>query len=367
MLYFGRDHNGGGEAMKFLWLVRRDIRSNLFSTILIFTELVFLIISLCICVSLSHRVLDAAAFFGRTEGRAVTAAIGRADKQETAQAFDGIAELSVTVTYYHAKDSAGQTVYLGDYSKSAFDELGLAHTGDMTDTSKDYGDLVPAMVSRSLADKYPVGSICTFGEATILICGALTDDYLHILSADLTTEDFLMCYDSKGLLNTLELSNSANAFFIVPKGCDLLTFRRILGEIPLVKGTKEFNWKEKLGEDFDKLSGNLMIGILVLLITLIGFSANNILSAKKDLSAYRTLRCVGLSERMRARILLTRQLICLIAAAAAVLIVRSEVNKFIGDAMISWSPLLLCMGVCLAVILLSDMIVCYAIKKVRNR
>lgn len=331
--------------MKFLWLLRREIRSSLFSTLLIFLELFFLMIALCICISLSQRVIGAARFFNRFEGRAVIAAIGNADKQELEAAFDGIADLAVTVTYYHAKDNSGQTVYLGDYSKSAFTELSLDYSGDTVDTDKDYGEAVPAMVSRTLTDRYKTGKTYSFKGVNVYICGALKDDYLHILTFDMTNEDFLMCYDSKGLLQTLDRSNSANAFLTASSDRDMMTFRRILQDIPLVKDTTEFDWKEKLEEDFDKLSGNLMIGILVLMITLTGFTANNILTMKKNEQAYRSMNTVGLSRPKLTALFTARQLVSLTAAIICVLLLDSKANEFLGDETVTLARTLLAGGI----------------------
>ena len=333
--------------MKFLWLLRREIKSNLFSTLLIFLELFFLVIALCICLSLSQRVIGAARFFGRFEGRAVSAAIGSADKQELETAFDDIADLAVTVTYYHAKDTSGQTIYLGDYSKSAFTELSLTYSGDMVDTDKDYGEAVPAMVSRTLADRYKPGSTYSFKGVKVYICGALKDDYLYILTADMTNEDFLMCYDSKDLLQTLDKSNSANAFLTANSDHDMMTFRRILQDIPLVKGSTEFDWKKKLGDDFDRLSGNLIIGILVLMITLIGFTANNILTRKKNEQAYHFMNMIGLSKPKITSLFTARQLVSLAAAICCVLLFSGRVNAFLGSATVTTARVLLVGGICL--------------------
>ena len=343
--------------MKFLWLLRREIRSNIFSTLLIFLELFFLMIALCICISLSQRVIGAARFFNRFEGRAVTAAIGNADKQELETAFDGIADLAVTVTYYYAKDASGQTVYLGDYSRSAFTELSLAYSGDMVDTDKDYGETIPAMVSRTLADKFRIGNTYSFNGIDVFICGALKDDYLHIITADMTNEDFLMCYDSKGLLQTLDLSNSANAFLTVNSDKDMMTFRKILQDIPLVKGSAEFDWKEKLGEDFDKLSGNLMIGIFVLMITLIGFTANNILTMKKNEESYYISSILGEPKHKIIVVYLLRHMISLFLASAMVSVFINTINSFLGAAVITYGNIIKCMGICAVIILISSLVV----------
>ena len=343
--------------MKFLWLLRREIRGNIFSTLLIFLELFFLIIALCICISLSQRVIGAARFFNRFEGRAVTAAIGSADKQELESAFDGFADLAVTVTYYHTKDSSGQTVYLGDYSKSAFTELSLAYSGDMVDTEKDYGEAVPAMVSRTLADKYKTGSTYSFKGVNVYICGALNDDYLYILTADMTNEDFLMCYDIKGLLQTLDKSNSANAFLTADSYLDMITFRRILQDIPLVNGTTEFDWKKKLGDDFDRLSGNLIIGILVLMITMIGFIANNILSLKKNKGTLQILSIIGQPKHIIIAVYLLRHMISLFFASAIVSVFINKINTFLGVTVITYSSIIKCVGICAVIILISSLVV----------
>lgn len=106
-------------------------------------------------------------------------------------------------------------------------------------------------------------------------------------------------------------------------------------------------------EDFDRMSANLLIGALVLLLTLIGFAANNILTVKKNLSVYRALSCVGQSKPMLTLLYISRQLLCLIAAAATVLILKLKINSYLGGTMISSGSLFMCMGVCLVLILLS--------------
>ena len=347
--------------MKFLWQLNKEFKSNKLSSVLIFVEIVFVLVCFCICIALSDDCFSAARYFhSRFDGKSVTAVLNKADKSRLAEAFENEAvDVAVTVNYYYAEGKDGSAVYIGDYSKSAFTDLDLSYSGELTDTEKDYGNAVPAMVSKPLSEEYLTGNTYSIKGVDFYICGALEDRNLWLMTAQMTNENFLMCYDSKGLLSELNKSNSSCGFFSAADGYSELKLASVIGENECVKAVSVFDWREKMSEDFDRLSGNLVVGILVFIISAAGLCANNILTIKKNERTFYCQLCVGQKKSAVIMLFAARLGICLAAGIAVVIFAMNKINEYLGQEIVTIKKLTAASGICLVLCAVSVVILAF--------
>ncbi len=343
--------------MKFLWMLKNEFKSSKLSAFLIFAEGVFILVCFCICISLSVDTLSAAVYFhSGFDGNSVKAAFKSADMDEYKEAFasDEI-DLAVYVNYYFAQGKDGSTVFMGSYSESAFTELNLSYSGSPVDINKDYGGAVPAMVSRTLSKQYKTGETYDIGGVQVYVCGKLNDKNLWMMSSEFTGENFFMCYDKDGRLSALEKSAVGCGFFTTQKGRPIEGLINSLNSNELVNGAYEFDWRNKMSEDFDRLSGNLIIGILVFLISAVGFCANNVLTIKKNERDYYCQMCTGQKKSSIILLFAARMAVCLIAGVIAVIIFSKRLNTYFGEEIITSVNLLAASGLCVFLCLISSL------------
>lgn len=311
--------------MKFLWRLKQEFKSNKLSSLLIAPELAFAMICLAVCISLSGSFISSVLYFSdRYDDNSSIVVF----KKSVETPLDDLLSCdtvgsAVYVQYYVAQREDGTSQYIGAYSASAFEELDLPHKGDMVDINKSYGEAMPCMLSKGLEKEYPVGKVFTLNGQKFYATGILTDDKLYWMTSNLTHDNFIMCYDEYGVLertaeaNGMRISNSKCAFVTAKDGVSDIVMNQQLQKLSSVNAVATFDWRSKMSDDFDRMSGNLITGVLVLILSTVGFLSNILLGIRDNEKAYMCQRYFGQSAGGTMLITAARILVLLAIAAVA--------------------------------------------------
>lgn len=311
--------------MKFLWRLKQDIKSNKLSSLLIAPELAFAMVCLAVCISLSSSFISSVIYFSRDFNNNSAMVYFNRDAVsplEDMLSCDSV-EKAMSVQYYSCLKENGDTLYIGNYSASAFNDFGIPCKGEMVDTSADYGNAVPCMVSKDLADEFPIGKTFILGDTEFYVAGSLTDDRLYWMTSYMTGDSFIMCYDTKGILDkkaTEEKMHLSMSFCGFAAGKDGVMYDELqdeLNQLDSVKETLPFMWEEKMSDDFDQMSGNLISGALILILSAFGFLSNIILGVRDNERSYACQIYFGQSPGGIIRVTAARICLLLVIAAAA--------------------------------------------------
>lgn len=352
--------------MKFLWQLKEDIKANRFAVILITLELIFALVCFSVCFELSGGFISSVGFFSKNyDGNTVTASV-KGNIKSVSEELLSTSEINsvFTVRYFIGEDSDGQTLYIGNCSKNVFNNLGLSFNGEMIDTDKDYGEAVPCMVSKNLAEMFKIGDVYNLSGTDFYISGSFSDDNISYMLGDMINQNFFMCYDKNNKLSesALRESNVKNAFITAKEGISSAVLAASLGEIDGIEAVSVFNFREELSDDFDKLSGSLIIGVLVLLLSLLGFLSNNILSFNQNKKIYRAALVTGQKKSNIVLLLYARLLICIFLSGLMTYMFKEQISSFLGGGAWSTNNLLFsvitCFGIgCICVIVMTIRIV----------
>lgn len=352
--------------MKFLWQLKEDIKSNRFAVILITLELIFALVCFSVCFELSGGFISSVGFFSKNyDGNSVTASLD-GDIKSISEELLSMSEIDsfFSVRYFIGDDSDGRTLYVGDCSENVFNASKLSFNGEMIDTDKDYGEALPCIVSKNMSEIYKIGEIYNISGTDFYIAGSFRDDNIFYMLGDMINQNFFMCCDKNNKLSESDLreSNVKNAFITAKEGISSMVLAASFGEISGVDSVSAFDFRDELSDDFDKLSGSLIIGVLVLLLSLLGFLSNNILSFDQNKKLYRAGLVTGQKNSIVVLLFSARLLICILLSGLITFLFKEQIASFLGGSALSLNHLLLsvitCFGIgCICVIVMTLRIV----------
>lgn len=283
--------------MKFFWKLKMELQSCHASTAMIILGLTLMIVCFHLCYSLTSTYLNMVKYFITSFNNNSFSVVVANDETIS---FNNDFYNDTNIKSYYTQSyfmSADKSLFLGVYSKSAFD-LGLNHTGEMVDTNKDFGSSLPAMITKDLATKYKIGETYVVDGVSYYISGQLTDDILFHMSSSFSGDSFFMIYDEKNMLSQVYEEKIYSLAFVTTQNLSKPELKNYAKSISKNLGVNAvvFNWRETISSEFNKVSGMLIIGFWVLIISTIGFIANNILTFYKSQKRYTSLMYLGASR-----------------------------------------------------------------------
>ncbi len=352
--------------MKFLWQLKEDIKANRFAVILITLELIFALVCFSVCFELSGGFISSVGFFSKNyDGNSVKASLD-GDIKSISEELVSMSEIDsfFTVRYFIGEDSDGQTLYVGDCSENLFNASKLSFNGEMLDTDKDYGEALPCMISKNMSEIYKTGEVYNLSGTDFYVVGSFSDDNIFYMLGNMVNQNFFMCCDKNNKLSesALRESNVKNAFITAKEGISSTVLSASFSEVNGIDAVSEFDFRDELSDDFDKLSGSLIIGLLVLLLSLLGFLSNNILSFNQNKKLYRAGLVTGQKNSIIVLLFSARLLICIFLSGLIAFLFKEQIASFLDSGALSLDNLLFsvitCFGIgCICVIVMTIRIV----------
>lgn len=335
--------------MKFLWQLKEDIKSNLLAVVLIVIELVFAIVCFSVCFDLSGSFITSVGFFAKNyNDNSVAVHLSEIDDSVIKEIKNNKSVKSVIAASFYAGTYNGQTTYVGSFTKNAFTDLDFSYNGEMIDPDKNYGDAIPCLVSNILSKAFEIGKTYNLNGTDFYVLGSLNDDNIYYMLGDMTSDAFFMCYDKNNILpaSGLNKASTNNAFITAKDGISDIILSSSLDEISNIESKQLFDWRAKLSDDFDTMSGNLIIGFLVLLLSTVGFLANNILSFNQNQRSYTHQLIVGQKKSRITLLFATRLIICTIISSAVVLLLNNKISALLESEAMSCDDLIFSVVTC---------------------
>lgn len=346
--------------MKFLWQLKEDVKSNLLAVILIVLELVFAIVCFSVCFELSGSFVTSVGFFAKDfNDNSLAVKLSEINDSVVNDITENENVKNIYTASFYTGSYENQNTYIGSFSENVFNDLDLSYKGEMIDTKKDYGNAVPCLVSNILSKVFETGKTYNLDGTDFYISGSLNDDNIYYMLGDLTSDAFFMCYDKNNILPSSELNRSStnNALITAKDGISDTILSKSLDEISAIESKNYFDWREKLSDDFDKMSGNLMIGFLVLLLSTVGFLANNILSFNQNQRSYTNQLIVGQKKSRITLLFATRLFICTAISSAVVLIFKDKISALIESEVMTYDNLIYSILTCLVLCLICIIVI----------
>ena len=296
--------------MKLLWRAFHELKSSRFSTVLIITELIFSIVCYQLCFSLTADYLRLSGFFNDSyNGNSVRVYFNKTDDGQLAKLIESISpEQSFTVRHYMSDRDDG--IFIGRFSDEAFNIAEQAGS-IKADLDADYGGAQPCLVSRTIADRYPAGQECSIAGRRFFVCGVLPNDTVFYMSTTGTGSAFVMSSD-RFKEPGADYVNGCVFMKVGAERIDAVT--SLLDKTVDIAGYELFDPGDALKKEFAAVSGILIIGVWIAVISTIGLLANNYLTYKKNERSYLVMIAIGAKNRDITVLYLLRMLVCIATA-----------------------------------------------------
>lgn len=296
--------------MKLIWRTLHELKSSRFSTALIIIELIFSIVCYQLCFSLTADYLGLRSFFADNyDGNSVRVYFNDEDPKQLSTLTESISpEQSFTVRHYVSDRDDG--IFISCFSDEAFkiaEEAGCT----AVDLDADYNGAQPCLISRTIADKYPAGQEHAIAGRRYYVCGVLSNDTVFYMSSTGTGSAFIMASD-RFKEPGADYVNGCIFMKVGTERMDAVTAQ--LENTEGIAGYERFDPDDALKKEFAAVSGILIIGVWIAVISTIGLLANNYLTYKKNERSYLVMITIGAKKRDITVLYLLRMLFCIAIA-----------------------------------------------------
>lgn len=312
--------------MKLIWQVFHELKSSRFSSALIVLDIVFSIVCYRLCFSLTADYLELRSFFyERYKDNSVRVYFSEAEDEEITALVSAVSpEESFTVRHYFSERDDG--IFISRFSDEAF-VIAEESCGVSVDLDADYGGAQPCLVSRAIAEKYPMGSECAVAGRRYFVCGVLQNDEVFYMSTAGTGPAFVMA-SNRFREPSAEYVNGCVFMRVGAGRIDEVT--QLLDSSGIISGYDLFDLDEALAGEFASVAGVLIIGVWIAVISTAGLLANSYLTYKKNERSYRVMLNVGARRRDISLLFLMRMLVCTALSLPIALIVSKLLELWQG-------------------------------------
>lgn len=286
--------------MKLLWRFFIDLKSNKFSTLLIIIEMIFSVICYQLCFVLTESFIKSSSFFrtNYNENSIKVFADELSDEQIGEITSGANAEEWFYSRFYYSESENG--LFINSASEQAFNIAKQFCIGGYADISKDYGNAVPCVTSSAMSSAYDIGKTYTIDGVDYYICGHLINNNIFYMGNTAVGSAFIMAYDKNDVISQ-SASKPVNTCLFIKTDSDSIdkttSALESIGKFDFINGSTVFNWKSDLRKEFQTVSGILIIGIWIAIISVIGILANNYLTYVKNEKNYSCQMCIGAKRR----------------------------------------------------------------------
>lgn len=356
--------------MKFIWKQLKELSGN--KTILILTVLQF-ILSICcyqICYSLTNNYLSTGLFFSGNYNNNSVRIIAR--NLETYEAESILSCVKDTegfyVNYYTCvlDEEKGEFISVGVYSDYAFNNLDLKVEGEMVDTTKDYGDAIPVVLSSTVGIDYEVGETIEVNGFPLYICGKLANNDLYYMSNGASTQHFIMAYDPDGIIEANFNKQYGDCIFITANTDSAfgeISNPSTFSGMATITSHEIFNWKDATKGQFQTVASFIIIGVWIMIMSTFSLLCSNYLSFKKNEKRYRSQLCVGAKKREILMYFVVRMVLCVLIATPLSSLAFKVLSHFIPQLVLNISTIYFGMAVSALITLVSVIAITIKLKR----
>lgn len=336
--------------MKLIWRIILELKSNKFSTLLLIMELIFSMICYQLCFVLTESFINSTIFFQKNynNNSIKVYADGLSKEQTESLTSAADAEDQFSVDFYYCESEGG--LFINSASESAFDIAKPFCTEGYVDTDKDYGGAIPCLTSPAMASAYSTGKTYNIDGTDYYICGHLTNNNIYYMSDTATGSAYILAYDKDDIIAN-SMSQKINSCLFIKTSSDSLeqteAISAKLDKFDYVDESSVFDWKSSLKQEFRTVSGILIIGVWVAIISIIGILANNYLTYKKNEKNYCSQMCIGARRKDIIILYIFRLSLSILVSVPFTMVISKYVFRSMGVEITSYSSI----GIAIAIVL----------------
>lgn len=307
--------------MKNLFLIKTEILSNLSTVIMVIVQMIFALVCVNLCmVSIKDHVGTILYFGGVDTDNAVSVYCS----VDSANNYDDILKMEDVndgfyTRYYYSDIKSGDTVIA--------DKIYIAAVSDSILTSKnaflskeqknslvqDCDNGIPAIVTEDMADTLHEGDLYTLDNGVVVyIAGIIKNNTIQYICNAMTNGSFVMILDNSRL-DSLN-KHSLDCIFLTLKNNNTDESIKEINELDKNINAVQFELNNALSYNYSKMATLLVFGIVILIISVIGYFSGSYFTYKKNEPVYIQYKILGADNKKMFVILLGVQIFEVFAA-----------------------------------------------------
>ena len=322
-----------------------EIMSNKLSSLLLIAELLLCTVCCALVYSLSGGFLKSCYFFMEGFDKNSVKVFSQSPEQETVDmiySLPGVKDIIKTDLYY-SQDGNLEAFVCDD---ALFENISFEYEGELPEKSLVKDSKIPALASPYISEIYGIGDTITSDGAQYIIVGKLSRDDIFHMTDNHSGSNYIICRESAGGEDVFNAGHIyAGTTFFMRTGGGVGPILNKLNSKDFNVNAAEFDWRQELSDEFTSVASVLITAVWILIITLIGFSANSYLNFRKNESSYKALLIIGANRRHMTLPYVIRSALCVtVSLGVAVpftLFISKQIGveyKNIGELLISFVP-----------------------------
>ncbi len=322
-----------------------EILSNKLSSLLLIAELLLCTVCCALVYSLTGGFLKSCYFFIEGFDKNSVKVFSNLPEQQTIDmiySLPGVKDIIKTELYY-SQDGKLEAFVCDD---TLFENISFEYEGELPENSLAKSGKIPALASPYISEIYGIGDTITSDGAEYIIVGKLSRDDIFHMTDNHSGSNYIICRESAGGEDVFNAGHiyAGTTFFIRSSG----GVGSILSKLNSKKfnaNAAEFDWRGELSNEFTSVASVLITAVWILIITLIGFSANSYLNFRKNENSYKAMLMIGAKRRHMTMPYVVRSILCvtlsLVIAVPFTLLISKQIGveyKNIGELFISFVP-----------------------------
>ena len=322
-----------------------EIMSNKLSSLLLIAELLLCTVCCALVYSLSGGFLKSCYFFMEGFDKNSVKVFSQSPEQETVDmiySLPGVKDIIKTELYY-SQDGKLEAFVCDD---TLFENISFEYEGELPENSLAKSGKIPALASPYISEIYGIGDTITSDGAEYIIVGKLSrDDIFHMVDNH-SGSNYIICRESAGGEDVFNAGHiyAGTTFFIHSSG-GVGSILSKLNSKDFNVNAAEFDWRQELSDEFTSVASVLITAVWILIITLIGFSANSYLNFRKNENSYKAMLMIGAKRRHITMPYFLRSILCvtlsLLIAVPITLILSRRIGieyKKINELLMAFVP-----------------------------
>ncbi len=286
--------------MKKLFLIKTEILSNKHSAAILIMQIIFAIICFNICTVTVNDYIETILYFAHIDTKnAVTVYCS----EETKEKYNDIMKSPYVNDGFYAgyylsdlkKDGniVASKVYIAVFPESILtSETAFLSKKQIEAISKENNSAINVLVTEDLTEYLPIGSSFILdNNKEIFISGTIANKTLYHICNAMTADSFIMAVDS-GELNGLP-PHSLDSIFITLNNITADEFANEINEKYIGLTAAKFDLNTALSKNYSRMAALFMFGLLILIISVIGFFSNAYFTYKRNENVYNQYRILG--------------------------------------------------------------------------
>lgn len=289
--------------MKKLFLIKTEIQSNKYSVAILIVQIVFAIICCNICMVTIHDYIGTILYFANIDTKN---AVSVYCSMESKERYDDILKSTYVddgfYTRYYLSDIkkddniVASKVFIAAISESILtSDTAYLSQKQLEAISKKRDSGISVLVTEDLTEYLPVGSkFLLENNKEVFISGSIANKTLYHICNAMTSDSFIMVIDGDDL-NGLAPHSLGNVF-VTLNNITANEFASEINEKYSEVTAVKYDLNTALSKNYNRMATLFLFGLIILIISIIGFFSNTYFTYKRNEEVYNQYRILGIDR-----------------------------------------------------------------------